>query len=497
MFYAASVWLTPPSVDFRLSRGITKKLGSVQRRCAILITGAMPSTAADTLDAHANLLPLPLLVSKICFREISRLSCLPPPHPLHKVILRSSRFIKHHRSPLHLSIHILNIIPSHLETIQPIPHPPKWQSEIKIKIPKDKKAAKIEANRINSTYVVYTDGSGYQGGIGAAAEIYKNGELVQSSKYHLGSDFEHTVFEGELVGILMGLGLILQVNTSDLTVIGVDSQAAIRATSNSTTGSGSYILTAIHNRMQHIRSLHPRIRITIQWVPGHVGIRGNEQVDLTAKSAAVGNSDLSEPLPLPLITSNHNRLPISKSALSASFNIALKQKAKSDLAESPRYRRMMEVDPSLPSPNFLKLITGLTRKQATILFQLRSGHAPLNKHLHRIGKSTTPISPRCKRQEETTLHFLLLCPSLETQRCVLTQKFGHRARSMSYLLSSPKAIPTVLRYIKATKRFPTILGPSNPPPPPVSPTASPTAPPPTPLYPTPRQTALPSQPGTL
>ncbi|KAJ7309368.1 hypothetical protein DFH08DRAFT_694524, partial [Mycena albidolilacea] len=73
MLYAADLFLSPPAVNRSLlgrfaserrERGIVKKLRSVQRRAALAITGALPSTPADVLDVYAHLMPVPYLVDK-------------------------------------------------------------------------------------------------------------------------------------------------------------------------------------------------------------------------------------------------------------------------------------------------------------------------------------------------------------------------------------------------------------------------------------------------
>lgn len=46
-------------------------------------------------------------------------------------------------------------------------------------------------------YKVYTDGSGYEGGTGAAAVLYKNDKTIRSLQLHLGTNTEHTVYKYE------------------------------------------------------------------------------------------------------------------------------------------------------------------------------------------------------------------------------------------------------------------------------------------------------------
>jgi hypothetical protein len=55
---------------------------------------------------------------------------------------------------------------------------------------------------------VYTDGSGLGGEIGAVAVLYKGEMEKEQRRYHLGSMEEHTVYERECMGVLLGLELM-------------------------------------------------------------------------------------------------------------------------------------------------------------------------------------------------------------------------------------------------------------------------------------------------
>ena len=70
MLYAADIFLTQQRTNTepkngKSGRAIINKLATIQRRAAIMITGAIKTTATDTLDVMANLLPFHLLVDKI------------------------------------------------------------------------------------------------------------------------------------------------------------------------------------------------------------------------------------------------------------------------------------------------------------------------------------------------------------------------------------------------------------------------------------------------
>ena len=89
--YAADVWFEPVdrSLEGRKARGsvgVSHKLASVQHIATVAITGALHTTATDTMEAHANLWPMELLMHRICHRAAMRLAALPESHPLYKPV---------------------------------------------------------------------------------------------------------------------------------------------------------------------------------------------------------------------------------------------------------------------------------------------------------------------------------------------------------------------------------------------------------------------------
>ena len=60
--------------------------------------------------------------------------------------------------------------------------------------------------------MIYTDGSGYKGQIGALAIVFTNGKKTSALRYRLGPIREYTVFEGELVAIILGFHLARSIN---------------------------------------------------------------------------------------------------------------------------------------------------------------------------------------------------------------------------------------------------------------------------------------------
>jgi hypothetical protein len=121
---------------------------------------------------------------------------------------------------------------------------------------------------------------------------------------------------------------------------------------------------------------------------------------------------------------------------------------------------MARIDNRLPSNSYLKLVKWQTRRQSSLLIALRSGHGPLNRHLHTIQRAETPRCLACgDREEETVRHFLLECPAYEEARRELRGTLGHcKAGSIRFLLSDKTALEPLYKYVDRTKRFHDMLG---------------------------------------
>ncbi|KAG2043292.1 hypothetical protein BDR03DRAFT_909915, partial [Suillus americanus] len=92
-------------------------------------------------------------------------------------------------------------------------------------------------------------------------------------------------------------------------------------------------------------------------------------------------------------------------------------------------------------------------------FQLRTGHAPLNKHLHRITKISSPTCQQCHQPEETVHHFLIACPVYARQHHALQNELSPRASR----LNNRKCIKPLLRFILSTHGLEQIFRDVTPP----------------------------------
>ena len=82
---------------------------------------------------------------------------------------------------------------------------------------------------------------------------------------------------------------------------------------------------------------------------------------------------------------------------------------------SPRKIRFSQVDLEFPFTNFRKNLFKLTRKQSSIVMQIRTGHILLNFYLKMIGKMDSDKCTNCYIDQnhiqvpETIAHFLSDC----------------------------------------------------------------------------------------
>ncbi|KAF9020340.1 hypothetical protein BDZ89DRAFT_958487, partial [Hymenopellis radicata] len=87
--------------------------------------------------------------------------------------------------------------------------------------------------------------------------------------------------------------------------------------------------------------------------------------------------------------------------------------------------------------------------------QLRTGHAPLNAHFHRIGKAESSECPAFRHHKEDVAHDLLQCPAYHNYRERLRRGLQrtHRGLHLSHILTEPKSIPHLIQYVADAQRF--------------------------------------------
>jgi len=203
--------------------------------------------------------------------------------------------------------------------------------------------------------MIYTDGSCYKDKVGASAVLYINGLETVSLKHQLGTKQEHTVFEAELVDILLGIHLAKRHLTAWTPInFSIDNQATIKAMQKNKLQPVQYPIDEIHRSTKHLLQLldeernqeirlssmrahssddPPDSPISFTWIAGHMNSIGNKRADALAKDTSENGSSPKTKLP-PFL---QKRLPISISAVKQMIQEEIKINCKWWWIESPRY----------------------------------------------------------------------------------------------------------------------------------------------------------------
>ncbi|KAK7063814.1 hypothetical protein R3P38DRAFT_2491623 [Favolaschia claudopus] len=455
MEYGLCVWYSPvvPNGNGRRkgSVGVLKQIQKVQNVACRLITGAFKTTPIDALNYMANIPPIELRLNQASFNSAARLAALPPAHPLHKMVHRCMRmFPQHHRSVLHDMFAAFPEI-ANLETIDPTPLDTTWKAPFSYRIAANKEDTEKELTMYAGRKCFFGDGSGYEGGIGAAAVVQREDGVYEKRQVHLGNTDEHTVFEAEIVGLILCLSIAASIPRLRSVAFLIDNQAAIRAVANPKPQPGQHLVRLFHDTLRDLMRKRRTFDLQIGWVPGHQGVEGNEVVDEAAKEAAQGQ--FSE---LPTKLHILHDLPSSVAALKAGRKHAIARSWASIWQESRAGQRIAAFDKTPPGRRTLRWYEDLHRGSCSIITQLRTGHIGLNAYLARFGAVDSPKCHTCG-EPETVRHYLLTCRRFSKERDDLRHALhssGRQKLDIKTLLGRPKNKHHLLKFVSATERFP-------------------------------------------
>ena len=465
MLYAADVWCTSPlersNTKSRTSAFITK-MERVQRQVALRITGALRTTPSNLLLPHAGLIPLQLQIRKICQNLALRIATLPAHHPLFRTANKAAKKVpKRHPSPLQIILCLLPAHPSKMETIDTLRKPLEWRQPFATRIPNSEEEALALNNENMDDVKLFTDGSGLNGHIGAAAVLTRGFHPYIIARHYLRPDTKHTVYEGECVGQLLGLHLLKRLSTGlDIrsVTITVDNQASISAHVSTKPGPGSYLINQIHEAVQVVKRSHGLARIRMHWIPGHKGVPESARADKEAKKATEGaHRNLNDNARI-----LRQQLPFSKSATKQLMRDRLIREVAEIFHKSHRSAKMLKIDLFMPATKFPSETAPFERRHTSILTQLRTSHVPLQSYLYRFKIEAHPICPHCHVEPESLTHFLKYCPAHSDARKELLKAIGRLTNLDTSTLGNPKFHRSILKFLHSSKQFQDTHGNLNP-----------------------------------
>jgi len=459
--YASTVWHDPLRDKTHL-----RHLRTVQRAALIRVLSAFRTVATTTLDVEAHVLPTHLRLRYRAQNTITRLHTLPQKHPIWNALNRAQRRRNNRgsfaRFPLSEALKTMNLERlQEIEMIDPTPLPP-WRKEAfsEIEIESDREIAieRAEAARSTADIVVYSDASGREGHLGAAAAALNDSlETIDSMQVQVGPMDRWSVHAAELIGVLYAINIINKValrhwrtshsRVGSATILS-DSKSALQAIQNPGNKSGQQIIHAILQAARNTKTHGMSIRL--QWTPGHCEVPGNDAADLLAKEAAVPGKTH----PFCCLLSRER----------AHIRQGIHAQWKNEWNGSGTGAHLRQIDDTLPAKYTRRLYGSLPRNRAYLFTQLRTGHCWLSTYAKTFRFRDDDL---CVCGERESVHHVLLdCPRLRELRRELRIKVGDAFNSISTLLGGPgeegrgkidsasrtKTVEAVLDFVEASQR---------------------------------------------
>lgn len=291
-------------------------------------------------------------------------------------------------------------------------------------------------------------------------------KLIAKVQYWLGPLMEHTTFDTESMGILLCLHLFQQhinnLNAQNCS-ISLDGKSIIQATQKPKVGTGQQIIEEIHRVARRMAKDADTDKIvTLAWVPGHLGLWGNELADKEAKEAIKSRSSGEQSLP-----------PFLRNSLLASIS-AVRQNYHKVLATQITMAKTTRRLPILPTLHVYwwqrDQIEVLQRDSKT---KRKTNQSPSTALLHthppkppsppysQIGNTLLPTL-QGKLIPESVKHFILDCPAYAREGTWMRRKLGRSAYSIKALMTQGNSMKALLGYVGRTGRLKSIFGDVSP-----------------------------------
>ncbi|MEN8173077.1 MAG: reverse transcriptase domain-containing protein [Chloroflexota bacterium] len=270
-----------------------RMLDPIQNQALRLSLGAFRTSPIDSLYVEADEPPLQLRRKKLALQYALKLYANPD-NPAQDYVLNPDQTLPYQNHPnaimplsLRVTHELSEILPDQTEiAYNVVLDTPPWElrlPEINLSLSSNPKSStnplvfQSYFNEIQTKYPdykhIYTDGSKSGDRVGAAA-------VIDNSIKHVRLPDKSSIFTAELTAIQIALNHIDDAISNDF-IIFSDSISSLQALQNMQPRNPLVMLT-----LQNYNNLvNDGKRIVLCWIPGHVGIKGNEKADDAAKKA--------------------------------------------------------------------------------------------------------------------------------------------------------------------------------------------------------------------
>ncbi|XP_043212000.1 uncharacterized protein LOC122376264 [Amphibalanus amphitrite] len=432
--HAAAAWLPATS------KTNVELLDREMRAAARVVTGCIRSAPHHGVMAEAGILPVSARRPALAARMMAKAAALPPEDPLHQLAMDDPpRRLKLITGWREVGREVLRELRVELPVEPLLPkRPPPWTPSGPITFnvgigalpagaansTKREAALQHLASLTQCAIWAWTDGSASGGVLRGGAGALVIGADDSRTELRIPAGTLCSSFRAEMVALQKTLEHIIENESgTDPVIICTDSMSAVAALREGPSAQRSARGATV---WQLLREASAGDRpVTLQWVPSHCGIPGNEAADTLANEAA---ALAQEDVPLDVET-------IYRAAVRTARDRAARERPSypdpEHKAATGWYRELMGT--GYPPP-----ISNMDRTSAIDVHQIRTGRwSGSAQFLHEIGRNPSVDCPQCRslgciaarcrlcgEEADTPRHILLTCPGMMGVR-LRTQAIGN------------------------------------------------------------------------
>ncbi|XP_045179807.2 uncharacterized protein LOC123539306 [Mercenaria mercenaria] len=406
----------------------SQNMEKIQRSAMLKASGCLRSTSTDTLEILTNCTPFDLHIKLRQAQEVIRIAAKHNTDPLKSDFDKWMTDAKQFRgkpTSFQLLLARFNEVRDNIE-IDSIEKEFEYNKElfglsrVKGKVNKEQfgESKEVQVENIREILeacnkqdiLVFTDGSsfGNPGPTGGGAAVYLEGYSSQPILLNKGVSKSGNNFSGEVVGIEIAMDFLVEAtHIMDKKIhLFTDCQSAIISVFCKETP--AYKVETILKIKGKIGLLEDRRNtVTVHWIPGHKGLKGNELADQQAKLAAKSMIDSTDEGTGMLDSRDAVRIMKEK----------VKQKWNNKYIHSDKVDKTQEIYTSVGT----RVLFGeFSRNTFSIFNQMISGHCRLNHHMAKINVEQVPECDHCG-VAETVEHFIFDCERYNSMRIEMVE----------------------------------------------------------------------------